>query len=236
MLDSTLPPSTHNGGPDLDPIDAALAPWSNDIDEAQSWLDGEAITEVSQMDAVDALIKSITRCGVELEEARKATTGPLRAIWQAELDRWKPTTADIDLTKTKLLKLVAPVKEKLAAAEREKKRVAWQLAEDARLEAESLQAAALAEETNIDAQREADAAALTAKMATTEARKASVSDVKGMKTVHHHKVESGQKVIDWIIEKDIGAMQQFIRDYVGASKNKDAIDGVRTWKTRGAKA
>lgn len=217
-----------------DPIDEAVAPWQNEIDEAENWLDGEAIETVEQMEAVDVLIGSMRKYGVELEKAKKAATAPLHKAWKDEGDRWKPTVADQNRLKSGLVKLVAPIKKRLADEEAAAKKLAWETARRAEAEAEAARQAAEAESTNIDADREADdlrQVALDAKKAASEASK---SSIKGMRTVYKHEVTSGQSVINWILENDRAALQSFIADYVAKHPSRGQISGVRAWSEKEA--
>ncbi len=223
-----------NNPPADDPIDAALAPWADDLAEIENWIDGEPIETVEQMEAVDALIKSIKTIRSKVNEARLDATRPLKAVWDAENERWKPTTEDLDRQQKCLVNLVAPIKKRLHDEAEAEKRRKWEEANQARREAEAAAAAAAAEGSNIDAEREAAAMAEAAKQADTEARKASKTKQKGTRTVHHHKVESGQAVINWIIENDRGAMQAFIAGYVSKATVTTDIAGVKRWTTQEA--
>lgn len=236
MNDHTPPPAGHNNPPAdaVDPIDEALAAHFDTIQEAENWLDGDPLETTAQMASVDALIKEMRTVGADIERAKKAATDPLHKAWKAEGDRWKPTIEDIDRIKTKLVQLVAPIKKKLADAEAAAKRAAWQAAEQARKDAEAAEAAAAAEGTNIDADREAAALKEAALQADKDARAASKSKVKGMRTVHKHKVMNGQDVINWIIANDKPAVQRFIADYVASSPRKTEIEGVHTYTEREA--
>ena len=84
----------HNNPPD--PIDEALAPYGDAIEEAQNWLDGEPIQNEDQLKATDALLKTIKGALKDLNAARDESTKPLHEAWKAEVARWKPTQDDLD--------------------------------------------------------------------------------------------------------------------------------------------
>lgn len=166
----------HNNPPD--PIDAAIAPYDDLRAEAENWLDGQAIETEAQADEVDAHIKNMKAAKRDVEAARKDVTDPLRAVWQAELDRWKPTLADLDRIVKGLVDLVDPFKRKQAAEKAERAR---KLQEEAAAKLAASQAAHT-DTTDIAAARERDALAEEAMKAQRIANAAAKDTVKGMRT------------------------------------------------------
>jgi len=65
----------HNNPPD--PIDEALAPYCDVIEEVENWLDGSPVETEDQMNAVDALIKDMRKAKSDLAKAKKSATAPL---------------------------------------------------------------------------------------------------------------------------------------------------------------
>jgi len=221
-----------------DPIEECIAEGLSEfqdyIEEAQNWLDGEAIDSDEQMAAVDEIIAKVRTRGTTMEKLRTAFLKPHNDAITSLRNQWKVHTDDNERTKTLLVKLVAPYKKKLQEEADKQRRLEWERAQQAEREAEALRAAAETEETNIEAVREAEAAEKAAKEQKMTARLASKPSVKGMRTVHHHKVESGQDVIDWIIRNDLPALQGFLKHYVEKHPKKESIDGVKTWQTKEA--
>jgi hypothetical protein len=105
-MDGSNPALGHNNPPD--PIDEALAPFSDAISEAENWLDGEPVENEEQMKAVDAILADIRKAGTALASAQKSSTAPLHDAWKAEIARWKPTVDDIERMKKGLAALVDP--------------------------------------------------------------------------------------------------------------------------------
>lgn len=227
-----------NNPPADDPIDAAMEPWADTISEVENWLDGEPISNEEQEQAVDALIKEVTKFFNDVEEKRKDVTGPLNKAFKDEVARWKPYTEDIARMKNGLQALVGPFKKKRHEAQKAEERRLWLEAERAKEEAAALAQVAEAEATDIEASRENDEVVMTAnieaKEAENAAREASRNKVTGLKTVHHYKVEKGQDVIDWIIANDLPALQQFLKSYVESTKpaERGKIAGVKAWTTK----
>jgi hypothetical protein len=220
----------HNNPPD--PIDTALAPFGDAIEEAQNWLDGQPIENEGQLRATDELLKTIKTAIRELNAARDEATKPLHEAWKAEIARWKPTQDDLERISKGLVAAQDPFKRVLAAKKEAEKRAAWEAAEKARKEAE--EAAFAAKASDIEAQREAAEKAALAQRAAQEASAKSKDKVKGMRTVHKYEIEDHRAALHWIAQNDRAAMTAFIEEYVGANHKTIAIDGVRTWTEKEA--
>ena len=222
----------HNQAPD--PLDEALAPYGDFISEAESWLDGEAVTDEGQMKAVDKISKQIKAAKKDVTAAQKSESAPLHDAWKASLARFKPTIDDLDRMTKGLAALVDGFKRKLAEEKRAKERAAWEAAEKARKEAEAKSAAA--DTANIEEQREAEEArraAQEAEKAAQAARKDTAS-VKGLRTVTRHEITDHRAALHWIAANDRDAMTAFIEGYVQKNHKDRAIDGVRVWQDREA--
>ncbi len=211
----------HNNPPD--PIDECIAPYADVIAESESWADGEPVETEDQMNAVDALIKSLRGYRSDLAKAQKSATAPLHDAWKAEIARWKPTVDDAKRLQDALTAVVAPFKAKLAAEKEAAKRAAFEEAERKRKEAEA--AAAKINAADIEAQREAGRLAQEAQDAKEAATKALKDTVKGMRTFRRPEIKDMGKVVNWIARHDKTAMADFATEYV--RKNFEAgIDGV----------
>lgn len=225
MLDSK-----HNCPPD--PIDETLAPYSDAIEEAQNWLDGEPVQNEEQMKAVDALLKQIRSAGTDLKKAKESETAPLHDAWKAELARWKPTVDDIERIKKGLAAIVGDFKKKLAAKKEEERRKAYEEAQ--RLEREAQAKAEAATAGDIDSQREADEAKAEMMAAKKAASAANKDTVKGLRKVHMHEILDPKAALHWIAQNDREAMMAFISDYVARNFKTADIEGVRRWEEKEA--
>jgi hypothetical protein len=222
----------HNQAPD--PLDEALAPYGDFITEAESWLDGEAVTTEDQMKAVDKIAKQIKAAKRDVTAAQKSESAPLHDAWKASLARFKPTIDDLDRMTKGLAALGNDFKRKLAEEKARKEREAWEAAEKARKEAEAK--AAQADTGNIEEQRAAEAAKQQAMEAEKQAQAArkDTQSVKGLRTVTRHEIESHKTALHWIAVNDREAMTQFIEDYVRRNHKTKRIDGVRVWQEKEA--
>ena len=220
----------HNNPPD--PIDEALAPYGDAIEEAQNWLDGEPIQNEDQLKATDVLLKTIKGALKDLNAARDQSTKPLHEAWKAEVARWKPTQDDLDRMIKGLIACQDPFKRKLAAEKEAQRRAAWEAAEKAKREAE--EAARAAQTSDIEAQREAAKKAEEAQRAAEEASSRQKDKVKGMRTVHRYEIEDHRTALHWIARNDRDAMTAFIEAYVAKNHKGYKIDGVKQWTDREA--
>lgn len=215
-----------------DPIDEALAPHGDTIDEAQNWLDGEAIENDEQLKATDKLLKALKQALKDVNAARDATTKPLHEVWKAEVARWKPTQEDLDRMIKGIVAAQDPYKKMLAAKKEEERRAAWKAAEAAREAAE--RAAMEASASDIEAQREAAAMAAQAQAAKEAASAKQKDTVKGMRTVHKHQTRDYRAALHWIVKHDRDATTAFIEAYVAKHNRDIQIDGVTSWQEKEA--
>jgi len=185
------------------------------------------------MNAVDALRKSMRQWRLDLEKGQKDATAPLRAVYQAELDRWKPTIEDAKRIEGCLVATVDAFKKRLAEEKRAAERAAWEAVEKARREAEAKATAAAA--TDLEAQRELEAsrqAVIDAEKAAQAARK---DQVKGMRTVTKYEITDHRALLHWIAKNDRDAITAFLDEY--ARKEHKVVanaDGLRVWTEREA--
>lgn len=222
----------HNNPPD--PLDEAITPYADFIAEAETWLDGQKVTDEGAMRAVDDLLKHVKAAKRDVTAAQKSESAPLHDAWKAALARYKPTIDDLDRMAKGLAALVGDFKAKLAEAKRAAERKAWLEAEEKRIEAE--RAAQAADAADINAQRKAEAArqeALDAEKAAQSARKDAKS-VKGLRTVTRYKITSHRDALNDIVQNDREAMTAFIEDYVSRNHKARAIAGVETWQEKEA--
>ena len=233
MLDhDTPPPAGHNQPPS--PIDEALAPYGDHITEAESWLDGEAVTNEAQMRAVDALLQRIKLAERAVTEAKETEARPLFEAHKACLARFAPTLKDLERIRKGLAAAVDGFKRRLAAEKAE-------AARKARAEAEAKVAAAraaaeAAQATDIEAQRAAAAARQEAELAQAQATAASKDKVRGLRRVTRYEVTDHRALLNWVAVNDRDAITAFLEDY--ARRHHKALDGcnagVRVWVERGA--
>lgn len=220
----------HNNPPD--PIDEALAPYADEISEAEAWLDGDPVENEDQMKAVDALIKAMRSAKSDLGKAKKSATAPLHDVWKAEIARWKPTEEDIDRRLKGLAATVDPFKRKLAAEKEAAKRAAYEEAQ--RKEREAREAAEKANAADYAAQVEADKLAQEALDAKKAASAANKDTVKGMRTVTKYEIEDHRAALHWIAQNDVDAVTAFIEEYVRRNHKTTAIDGVKVYQQKEA--
>ncbi len=220
----------HNNPPD--PIDEALAPYGDVIEETNNWLDGTPVENEGQMKVVDSLLKSIKAAKKAVSDAEESAAKPIYDAWKAEKARFAPTLADLDMRAKSLVAVVDAFKRKLAAekeaARKEADRLAWEATLAAR------EAARQADATNIEAMRaaeEAERAASVARLAAADAKK---DTVKGLRTYDMHEVEDHRAALNWIATNDRDAITAFIEDYAAKNHKRVAIAGVRTWQEKRA--
>lgn len=213
-----------------DPIDEALAPYGDAIEEAQNWLDGNPIENEAQLKATDDLLKTIKGALKDLNAARDDATKPLHEIWKAEVARWKPTQDDLDRIIKGLIACQDPFKRALAAQKEAEKRAAWEAAEKAKREAQ--EAARAAQASDITAQREAAEKAALAQAALKDASAKQKDTVRGMRTVHRYEIEDYRAALHWITRNDRDAVTAFIEAYVADNHKKAEIDGVKRWQEK----
>ena len=210
-----------------DPIDEAMAPHAGTLDEAQNWLDGEPVQDEAQLKATDALLKELKAALKDLNAARDEATKPLHEAWKKEIARWKPTQDDLDRMVKALVAAQAPFKKALADKKEAEKRLAWEVANAARRQAE--EAAKAAQASDIEAQRQAAALAAQAQAADDAARAKTKDTVKGMRTVHKYEIEDHRAALHWIAQNDRDAMTAFIEAYVAKNHKDTPIAGVKSW-------
>lgn len=220
----------HNNPPD--PIDEALAPYADAIEEAENWLDGARVEDQAAMKAVDALIADIRKAKSSLGKAKKSATAPLHDAWKAEIARWKPAEDDIERRLKGLAAVVDPFKRKLAEEKEAAKRAAY---EEARAKEKAAKAAAAAADAaDYEAQAAADKAAQDAVEAKKAASAANKDTVKGLRTVTKYEIEDHRDALHWIAANDRDAITGFIEEYVRRNHRDKQIAGVRVWQDREA--
>lgn len=223
----------HNNPPaEIDPIDAAVEPFGDTIEEAANWLDGSPVENADQMAAVDALLKDIREASTEVEKAKKAATQPLHKAWKDEIARWKPTEDDLDRMKKGLAALVDPFKRKLAEEKEAARRAAWEEVRAKERAAE--EAARAADASNIEAQRAADEAKRESLDAKKAAAEASRDTVKGLRTVTKWEVTSASDMLRWINKYDREALDDFCAEYARRHHRGSTIPGLRVWTEKEA--
>lgn len=208
-----------------DPIDLALEPYSDIIEEAANWLDGATVENEAQLKATDKILKLLKEARKAVDAARDEVTKPLHEAWKGEVARWKPTQDDLDRQVKCLIAAQAPFKEKLLA-EKEEARLAAEAEAAAKAEA-ARQAHLAANSSSIEDQRKADALLKEAEQAERRAAATAKDTVKGMRTVQVYEIESHKAALHWIASNDREALTAFIEEYVRRNFTLRAIDGVK---------
>ncbi len=217
------------------PMEEALAPFSDYLDEAKGWLDGEPVQTEAQMKAVDELIKQVKAAEKAITEAEQAASKPLHDAWKAEKALWKPSLDDIGRVKKGLVKIVGDFRKKLAEKREEERRKAE--AEARRREEEAKAAAKSVDAGDLEAVLKAEEELEKAKAAKAEVQ--DVERVKGLRKVTRYEIEDLRAALHWIARNDKAAMEDFVRGYVDRHakplfKQNKLIDGVRVWEDREA--
>jgi hypothetical protein len=220
----------HNNPPS--PIDEALAPFVDDLSEAESWLDGSPVENEGQMKAVDALLKQVKAAKKAVEAAEESESKPIYQAWKDAKAKYAPKLTDLDKMAKGLLSIVDGFKRKMAAEKAEAERVARAAAEKAMREAK--EAAEKANAANIEEQRAAEAAKALADEAAARAREASKDTVKGLRTVWHFEVTDTSALLRWINKNDRDALNQFAQQYAQSHHRHGPLDGVRSWSEKEA--
>ena len=221
---------THNNPPD--PLDEAIAPYGDFIAEAETWLDGQSVTDEGQMNAVDAILREIKGAEKAVKAAEESEAKPIYDQWKAAKARFAPTLDDLGRIKKGLAALVSDFKRKLAEEKAEQERKAR--AEAAKAAREAEEAARKASESDIEAQREAAAKIEEARAKQAEAQAASKDTVKGLRTVTKYVIEDHRAALHWIAANDREAMTAFIEEYVRRNHKTKSIEGVRVWQEKEA--
>lgn len=215
-----------------DPIDTALAPFNDTLEEVANWLDGATVENDGQLAATDKLLKDLKAARKAVDTARDDCTKPLHEIWKAEVARWKPTQDDLDRQVKCLVAAQAPYKAMLAA-EKEAKRQAAEAEARAKAE-EARQAHLAANAASLEEQRRADDLLKAADEAAKQAARASKDTVKGMRTVQVYEITDHRAALNWIARNDRDAVTAFIEEYIRRNFKLRQIDGVAVETTKEA--
>lgn len=224
-------PNLHNNPPD--PIDAALAPYGDDIAEAESWLDGRPVETEAQMLSADNLLKSIKAAKRAVEAAEESEAKPIYDQWKAAKARFAPTITDLDRIAKGLVAIVDTFKRALAAKKAEAERAARAEAEARRLAA--IEAARAAEPSDLESQRAAAAAQEQAEAAARAVAVASKDKVKGLRIVSRYEIVDHRALLHHIARTDRDAFTAFIDEW--ARKNHKITptpEGLRVWTEKEA--
>lgn len=219
------PRAVIGGNSPPDPIDTALAPFGDTLEEVALWLDGLLVENEGQLAATDKLLKDLKAARKAVDTARDDVTKPLHEMWKAEIARWKPTQDDLDRQVKCLVAAQSPYKAKLAA-EKAAAAAKAQAEADAKAEA-ARQAHIAANAASLEEQRAADDLMKQAEQASKVAARAGKDTVAGMRTVQVFEIESHKQALTWIATHDREALTAFIEDYVRRSFKAGPIDGVK---------
>lgn len=219
------PRSVVGGNNPPDPIDLALEPYSNILEEVANWLDGATVENDGQLKVTDTLLKELKAARKAVDEARDESTKPLHEVWKAEVARWKPTQDDLERQVKCLVAAQAPYKQKLAA-EKEAARIKAQQEAEKKAEA-ARQAHLAANAASIEEQRNADEMIKAAEEAQRAASRAAKDTVKGMRTVQVYEIEDHKAALHWIAKNNRDAVTAFVEEYVRLNFKTHPIDGVK---------
>ena len=219
------PRAVIGGNAPPDPIDTALEPYSDILEEVANWLDGATVENDGQLTATDALLKELKAARKAVDEARDDCTKPLHEAWKSEVARWKPTQDDLDRQVKCLVAAQAPYKQKLVAEQEAAKAKAREEAE--RIAEAARQAHLAANAASIEEQRKADELLAAAEEAAKAVAKADKATVKGMRTVQVYVIESHKEALNWIARNDRDAVTAFIEEYVRRNFKTLTIEGVK---------
>lgn len=231
MAQAATAEAGHNMPPD--PIDEALAPYGDAIQEAENWLDGEPVQSEDQMRAVDELTKEVKAALKAVKSGEESEAKPVYDEWKAIKARWKPTIDDLERLKKGLVALVGDFKAKLAREKAEAERKAREEAERKRREAE--EAARVADAADIEEQRRAAQAQQEAEEAQKAAAKASNEQVKGMRKVVRYEITDHRALLHWIAANRRDDLTAFIEEW--ARRNHRDVrnaDGLHVFETKEA--
>lgn len=231
MAQAATPEAGHNMPPD--PIDEALAPYGDAIQEAENWLDGEPVQSEDQMRAVDELTKEVKAALKAVKSGEESEAKPVYDEWKAIKARWKPTIDDLERLKKGLVALVGDFKAKLAREKAEAERKAREEAERKRREAE--EAARAADAADIEEQRRAAEAQQAAEIAQAQAAKAAKERVTGMRKVVRYEITDHRALLHWIAANRRDDLTAFIEEW--ARRNHRDVrnaDGLHVFETKEA--
>lgn len=227
----TNPRAVIGGNNPPDPIEAALAPYSDVLTEAENWLDGVPVANADQLKAVDELTKQAKAARKAIKAARDEATKPLHEAWKAAIDLWKPAEESLETIVTGLVAISGDYKAKLAAQQAESRRAAYKEAE--RLKAAAEDARNTANAGDLEAQRQASEAKRAAVDAAKHAAATKV-EVRGLRTVRKYEITGHKAALHWIAANDKAALTEFIEAYVAKNHRNVQMDGVRTWTEKEA--
>ena len=216
------------------PMETVAAEYASTMEELSNWGDGKKVEDRASMDAVDAILKELKTYGTALGKAGQEYTAPHHVVWKDAVAEVKTYTDDLAMMKQTCSDLVKSFKEKLAAEVAEKQKQANIIAAKARQDAQDAQKALEDAEGDIEAKREAKAALDEAKAATKAVASVKKEAVKGLRTVHHYKIDDHKAALNDIVRNDRDAVTAFIEWYVDQNHRKRPIGGVVTWETKEA--
>jgi len=230
-MEEENPRAVIGGNSPPDPIEAALAPYSDTLAEAENWLDGTPVANANQLKAVDELTKQAKAARKAIKAARDEATKPLHESWKAAIDLWKPAEESIETIVTGLVAISGDYKAKLAAQQAEARKAAYKEAE--RLKSAAEDACNTANAGDLEAQRQASEAKRAAVDAAKQAAATKV-EVRGLRTVRKYEITGHKAALHWIAANDKAALTEFIEAYVAKNHRNVQMDGVRTWTEKEA--
>lgn len=214
--------------------DLHFAGFQDAMSGAGDYADGELVTTRGQADECLKIKAELARAvGKGMDAKRLEETKPHRDETAKINGQWNEYETAIRRLMSNLSAALDPFLRKEAEEKAEVKRRAY--AEAQRLEREAAAAVQSANAASYDDQSdvaEKRQAALDAKKAASAANR---DTVKGLKTVHHHKIENMGALVNWIAKNDKDAIREFATEYARKHHREAAMDGVKTWTTKEAR-
>lgn len=197
--------------------------------EATNWLDGDAIENQGQADAVSKLLDDARKAKKAADDARKAEAKPFddgKAEVQA---RYKPLLSRADTIADACKKVLAPFLAKIEAEARAAERLAREKADRKAAEARAAYQAAAA--TDLAAREEAERRIEEAKAAEAAAKRMEKDKAKAtggaravtLRTVYHGRISDPAAVARHYWHADRAALEEFLTGLV----NRDVRAGRR---------
>lgn len=216
------------GGNAPPPFEAFSMALDDIYSEAGNFLDGAAIENQGQADAVGVILSSVKKIRKDADAARAEEKRPHMDAAKAVDTQWRPLLDRCDTIETAAKAPLTAYLNKLAERQREVERIARE--EAARKAQEAIQAEResrgnLAAVEGVKAlQRAADAAAKdAAKAGKVKPHVAGADRAIGMRTYWTGTITDRRELLKWIMHSDAAALSAFMDEYV----RKAVADGTR---------
>ena len=210
-MTDTNPRAVLGGNMPPDPLDAAVALYETDREEAETWLDGKSVENTDQMKAVDALTASMKEARKAVDDAKESEYRPHKTQCDNIVAKYKPTLEDHDTIIKGLVSIVSMFKTAEAARVKAATDAAWAEANRLRIAAEEAKSAENV--GDLESARGSTEAAKAVIEAEKAAKAVAKSAPKGMRTVTKHEVIDLRALVNFIAKTDKDAMAAFATEY-----------------------